>query len=81
MGEVVTYMKCQTIYLERSIKSMQSDLDVCLTLAEEENDISYLDTIKEIRNNVWEKEDSVRDLKQTIEKVGCELRNLKWLSA
>ena len=69
MGEVVAYMKCQTIYLERSIKSMQSDLDISLTLAEEENDISYLDKIKEIRNIVWKKEDLVKDLKQTIEKL------------
>ena len=65
----MAYMKCQTIYLERSVKSMQSDLDVSLTLAEEENDISYLNKIKEIRNIVWKKEDLVKDLKQTIEKL------------
>lgn len=41
-GDQVADIKRQKLFLEQSVKSIQSDVDDYLTLAEENNDISYL---------------------------------------
>ena len=64
--------------LERSIKSMQVDIDNYLTRGEEKNDISCLFKANAFRKTVREKEDSVKELEKAIEKLECELKNLKW---
>ena len=70
-------IKQQKLSLERSIKSMQVDVDNCLTRAEEKNDISCLVQANAFRKTIQEKEDSVKELEKVIEKLECELRNLK----
>ena len=70
-------IKRQKLSLKRSIKSMQVDVDNYLTRAEEKNDISPLVKANAFRKTVWEKEDSVKELEKAIEKLECELKNLK----
>ena len=71
--------------MKQSVKSMQADVDNYLTLAEENNDLSYLVKANAFRKTVWEtvreKEDSVIDLDQAIGKLDSKLKNLKRLSA
>ena len=69
-------IKRQKLSLERSIKSMQVDVDNYLTQAEEKN-ISCLVKANALRKIVREKENSVKDLEKAIEKLECELKNLK----
>ena len=69
-------IKQQKLSLERSIKSMQV-VDNYLTRAEEKNDISCLVKANAFRKTVREKEDSVKELERAIEKLECELKNLK----
>ena len=69
-------IKQQKLSLERSIKSMQV-VDNYLTRAEEKNDISCLVKANAFRKTVREKEDSVKELEKAIEKLECELKNLK----
>ena len=71
----------KVVGIKRSVKSMQAALDNYVTLAEENNDISYFDKSNAFRKTDREKEDSVKDLEQTIEILEWELKNLKWLSA
>ena len=52
-------------------------VDNYLTRAEEKNDISCLDKANAFRKTVREKEDSVKELEKAIEKLECELKNLK----
>ena len=56
---------------------MQADIDNYQTLAGEKNDISCLDKTNAFMKTVRGKEDSVKDLKQAIEKLECKLKNLK----
>ena len=76
-------IKRQKLFLERSVKSMQSDVDDYQTLAEEKNHISYLQhsyflarkTV--FRKTVRESEDSLKDSDQATGKMECELKNMK----
>ena len=43
-------IKRQKLSLEQSVKSMQANADIYLTLAEENNDISYLVKANTFRN-------------------------------
>lgn len=57
----------KVVGIKRSVKSMQAALDNYITLAEENNDISYFHKSNAFRKTDREKEDSVKDLEQTIE--------------
>ena len=70
-------IKRQKLSLEQSVKSMQANADVYLTLAEENNDISYLVKANTFRKTVLEKEDSLKDLDQAIGTLECDWKNLK----
>ena len=65
-------IKQQKLPLEQSVKSMQANADIYLTLAEENNDISYLVKANTFRKTVLEKEDSLRDLDQAIGTLECD---------
>ena len=71
--------------MKRSVKSIQADGDNYQTLAEENNDLSYLVKANAFRKTVWETvqetEDSVKDLDQATGKLNSKLKNLKRLSA
>ena len=70
-------IKWQKLSLEQSMKSMQANADIYLTLAEENNDISYLVKANTFRKTVLEKEDSLKDLDQAIGTLECDWKNLK----